>query len=123
MESEADRQPFIPPPQPVNTVPPPQYPPQSQYPQPYQPVPMQSPPPANVIYVRLGRMPVFTKCPHCRAEGVTRVERAPGVRAWMYCLLLALVCWVLCWLPFCLTECQEAKHYCSACGQFLGQSS
>lgn len=61
--------------------------------------------------------PCQVTCPQCGAVGVTAVDYQMGTGPWAVCL--GLCCFgvgVVSWaglLPCCMTECQDAHHYCS----------
>mmetsp|Transcript_11341 Transcript_11341/g.16766 ORF Transcript_11341/g.16766 Transcript_11341/m.16766 type:complete len:117 (+) Transcript_11341:267-617(+) len=60
-------------------------------------------------------------CPFCRRMQWTRVKKRPGILAFLSCTLLCLLgCWLCCFIPFCISSCYDAYHYCSVCNTPLG---
>ena len=67
------------------------------------------------------RDPQQLLCPACQQTCQSRVVREPSEGAWIVGgLLFCFGCWPCCLIPCCLDECQNAKHYCGNCQQYLG---
>lgn len=118
-----------------------QYPPAVQhsagaYPSPYPPAsypPPQKPSPvvqgSNYIVMHEGLLqftPQVMLCSSCHQTDLTMIERTFSLAGWLTCSLLFLtflVLWFLplCCLPCCIPSCYNVKHYCSNCGNFLGE--
>ncbi|XP_011705483.1 PREDICTED: lipopolysaccharide-induced tumor necrosis factor-alpha factor homolog [Wasmannia auropunctata] len=102
-------------PQPSYTSPP--YP----YPQP----PPSMPPPSHTVHVVTGVAfnveSQHMTCPHCHANISTRVEPEANMKTHLMAGLLCLFgCWCCAPCPYCMDSCRAHKHYCPACGSFLG---
>ena len=71
-----------------------------------------------VIY---GHFPVATRCPHCHADVVTRVEKHSGLMTWLSCGGLACVgCWLgCCLIPFCIDDLKDSHHHCPQCKNLI----
>lgn len=69
--------------------------------------------------------PQVLMCQHCHSEVMSTVRNEPGAVTWLSCLGLVVVgCWLgCCLIPFCVNELQDALHYCSRCGNFLGRKN
>jgi len=69
------------------------------------------------------KTPVQCTCANCRSTVITRVEHSNGLLAWLLCLLLCLFgCWLgCCLIPFCISDLQNAQHYCPNCNAFIGE--
>mmetsp|Transcript_19849 Transcript_19849/g.43085 ORF Transcript_19849/g.43085 Transcript_19849/m.43085 type:complete len:158 (-) Transcript_19849:2484-2957(-) len=65
-----------------------------------------------LLHRNLGRNPIGLKCPHCHRETITIAEEQIGMVTISMTILLAIVFWPLCWLPFCLPSCKRTLHYC-----------
>lgn len=60
-------------------------------------------------------------CPHCRANISTRVETEASSKTHLFALLLCVLgCWCCAPCPYCTDSCLVKKHYCPACGNYLG---
>ncbi|KAJ8956987.1 hypothetical protein NQ318_012152 [Aromia moschata] len=69
---------------------------------------------------QVGKSPVLITCPNCRATQDTHVAlKATGGTHMTALLFLPLL---LCWLPYCTVMFRKARHYCSACGAYIGES-
>ncbi|EDW74315.1 uncharacterized protein Dwil_GK21444 [Drosophila willistoni] len=63
----------------------------------------------------------FITCPHCHVQKLTRVEYAPsGKTHCMAALLCMMGLWCFACLPYCVTSCMNAQHYCGNCNKFVG---
>ena len=78
-----------------------------------------------LLHRNLGRSPTGLKCPHCHRETITIVEEQVGMITISVTILLAIVFWPLCWLPFCVPSCQRTIHYCGhdSCRKKVGFTS
>ena len=63
--------------------------------------------------------PIDMTCNHCGHHGLTHCNSRPSAIAWGSCILLCLVGCNLgcCCIPFCMDDCKDADHTCSACGR------
>jgi lipopolysaccharide-induced tumor necrosis factor-alpha factor len=73
----------------------------------------------------LSTKPQVLMCQHCHSEVMSTVRNEPGAVTWLSCLGCVVVgCWLgCCLIPFCVNELQDALHYCSRCGNFLGRKN
>ena len=112
-----------------------------QYPQGNMQPAMYQPPPQAIVVIREDQVqpgyavlqgdfnPGFSRqsatCPACRQMMITRVSRSPSAVAWISCMCLSLLLFIiiipLCCIPFCIPSCYNVKHYCSLCDTFLGE--
>lgn len=62
-------------------------------------------------------------CFNCQRIVPTQVTFTPGAGTWTSVLIVAMVGCLLgcCLIPFCIEDCQDAKHSCSSCGCELGK--
>jgi len=74
------------------------------------------------LHSNLGRQPYGIKCDHCQKETITIVQDQIGTGTIIATVLLALVFWPLCWLPFCMPSCKRTNHFCghSSCRKKIG---
>jgi len=70
----------------------------------------------------LGRQPYGLKCPHCNRETITIVEDRIGMGTIIATIILAIIFWPMCWLPFCMPSCKRTYHFCAhdACRKKIG---
>ncbi|XP_020288020.1 cell death-inducing p53-target protein 1-like [Pseudomyrmex gracilis] len=96
------------------------------YPQPPPSMPPPSMPPQSVTIISgmaFGKETQNMTCPHCQANITTRVESESNMKTHLIALLLcALGCWCCVPCPYCMDSCLMHKHYCPACGTYLGMS-
>jgi len=64
------------------------------------------------VHSNLGRRPYGLQCHHCHRETITIVEDRIGIGTIVVTVMLAILFWPLCWLPFCLPSCKQTQHYC-----------
>ena len=61
------------------------------------------------------------KCPYCGHEGMPYVEKKNlSTGGWVLFVVLLLVCFPICWLPFVIDGCKEEVRKCPACFTRLG---
>lgn len=71
--------------------------------------------------------PTTVNCSVCRSLVTTQVDYVRGNFSWIICAVffalgfVLIIPWFLCWLPFCLTDCQDTVHYCPNCKTRIGQ--
>ncbi|XP_011167118.1 lipopolysaccharide-induced tumor necrosis factor-alpha factor homolog [Solenopsis invicta] len=99
------------------------------YPYPQGPPPSMPPPSMPTHTVHVITSTAFNKesqhliCPHCHANISTRVETEANTKTHFMAMLLCLFgCCCCACCPYCMDSCQVHKHYCPACGSFLGAS-
>ena len=71
----------------------------------------------------IGRHPQGMQCPTCRQQIVTNVHHEVGGGAWLIAALICIFGGVLgcCFIPFCVSGCQDAIHTCPACRACIGR--
>lgn len=70
--------------------------------------------------VRMSRMPVQMKCPHCEEQIVTRTTLVSSMAQWLIALFICLLGgWVfcLCLIPYCMESLKDVQHDCPKCGR------
>lgn len=74
------------------------------------------------LHSNLGRQPYGIKCEHCQKETITIVQDRIGMGTIIATVLLAIIFWPLCWLPFCLPSCKRTNHFCGhdSCRKKIG---
>lgn len=61
------------------------------------------------------------KCPYCGHEGMPlMVKEGLSGSGWAVFVILLLVCFPLCWLPFVVDGCKDEKRKCFQCGIKMG---
>ncbi len=85
-------------------------------------------PPPIPVYIPtvggfLGHYPQITNCLSCQQQIVTIVRYEPGGATWLIALLICLFGGFLgcCFIPFCVSSCQDAVHSCPSCGRQIGR--
>mmetsp|Transcript_15681 Transcript_15681/g.32435 ORF Transcript_15681/g.32435 Transcript_15681/m.32435 type:complete len:155 (+) Transcript_15681:122-586(+) len=70
----------------------------------------------------LGRQSFGLKCPHCKRETITIVEDRIGMGTIVATIIIAIMFWPLCWLPFCMPTCKRTYHFCGhdECNKKIG---
>jgi hypothetical protein len=68
------------------------------------------------LHNNLGRNSTGLQCHHCGKETVTSVRDLVGVTTVVAVIVLALLFWPLCWVPFCVPSCKKTSHYCGHVG-------
>ncbi|CAF0882384.1 unnamed protein product [Adineta ricciae] len=90
------------------------------------------PPPVPIIQpVRVvqpmgfGHMPQAAQCSACRQQIVTNVRYECGGGTWLFAFLICIFGGVLgcCFIPFCVSSCQDAVHTCPACQAPVGRKN
>ena len=71
----------------------------------------------------LGYASCTVQCPSCGAVVTTSTSREVGAAAFLWCFILFLFFWPLCWLPLVMPSCQDTVHRCPACFVTLGRHS
>ncbi|PAA79149.1 hypothetical protein BOX15_Mlig009274g1 [Macrostomum lignano] len=75
----------------------------------------------TIIIREFGPYPSSIECPFCRCHVLTSVSYTPGCLAWLSGSLLCLFgLWPCACIPCCINDCQDARHFCPHCGQYLG---
>jgi hypothetical protein len=77
------------------------------------------------VYKNLGRNPTGLQCPYCGRQSVTTVQDIIGVGTVVAVIVIAILFWPLCWLPFCVPSCKRTTHYCGhmECRSKIGETS
>ncbi|KAJ3147401.1 hypothetical protein HDU86_008016 [Geranomyces michiganensis] len=65
------------------------------------------------------RSPICMHCPVCRANIMTVVTEAPGMKAYMSSLFLCFLNPIFSLLPLCLSGCKDKVHRCPSCTAVL----
>jgi len=60
------------------------------------------------------------KCPYCGREGTIVAKRSLSGNGWVVFVLLLLLCFPLCWLPFVIDNLNETYRVCSVCRGRMG---
>lgn len=60
------------------------------------------------------------KCPFCQHEGPPMVSSKMSTAGWVLFVVLLLLCFPLCWLPFVMSGMKEEVRTCASCGTKLG---
>ncbi|XP_041973408.1 lipopolysaccharide-induced tumor necrosis factor-alpha factor homolog [Aricia agestis] len=69
----------------------------------------------------MGYEPCIYPCKSCNLRLTTRVERKPACRTHLCAGALCLFgFWPCVCLPYCVNACNDADHYCSNCGSYIG---
>jgi lipopolysaccharide-induced tumor necrosis factor-alpha factor len=68
---------------------------------------------------RLGRDPHRIDCPSCQQSVMTKVRHRVDAVTWITFLVVLLLFWPLCWLPFVIPSCQSSDHECPNCGALI----
>ncbi|XP_068628057.1 lipopolysaccharide-induced tumor necrosis factor-alpha factor homolog [Battus philenor] len=72
-------------------------------------------------YQPMGYQPTVYDCKSCNHRVLTRIERRPSSRTHLFALCLCLIgCWPCACLPYCMDACNNADHYCTNCGTYIG---
>ncbi|XP_055319507.1 lipopolysaccharide-induced tumor necrosis factor-alpha factor homolog [Sitodiplosis mosellana] len=79
------------------------------------------PPDTNQYSPSLGYDPFPTVCPTCHQNIETKIRYEPNslthLVAFIICCMGGFCCM---FVPYCLHSCQDLKHYCPNCGEFIG---
>lgn len=59
-------------------------------------------------------------CPYCKYTGPTVTSTKITDMGWIVFIILLLVCFPLCWLPFVMDGLKTQQHKCASCGIALG---
>jgi hypothetical protein len=62
----------------------------------------------------------FIDCPYCHNECRTRTRTFPSCLTYTAAVLIGLVFWPLCWMPFVCDCYYQTDHFCSVCGNKVG---
>ncbi|KAJ3152553.1 hypothetical protein HDU89_001246 [Geranomyces variabilis] len=65
------------------------------------------------------RQPICMHCPVCRANIMTVVTEAPGMKAYMSSLFLCFLNPLFSVLPLCISGCKDKVHRCPSCTAVL----
>lgn len=69
-----------------------------------------------------GPHPLWTVCPYCQHQVMTKTRSEPSPLAWLLGVLLCAVgCFCLSCVPCCVDSLQTVTHHCPNCGNFLGR--
>lgn len=89
------------------------------------PISSRSEPVISVMYTSsiLSHYPMSIQCPNCQKQVISRVEYENGAGAWLISAVICLAGGFLgcCFIPFCVSACQDAVHYCPACSAYIGR--
>ena len=84
-------------------------------------VPQQPPPPQQVVVQPLGKQRVQVQCPNCRSTILTRTEKDPSDKAWLFgCLIFLLGGLCFSFIPCFMDSMQDIKHICPTCKYMIG---
>lgn len=74
----------------------------------------------TTLHANFGRTPESFVCIACH-EGIrTKVHNEVGWVTVVFFILLLLLFWPLCWIPFVCKSCKSSHHYCPKCNAKLG---
>ena len=78
-------------------------------------------PPPQVVVQPLGKQRVQVQCPNCRSTILTRTEKDPSDKAWLFGALIFLL-GGLCFsfIPCFMDSMQDIKHICPTCKYMIG---
>ncbi|CAH2063514.1 unnamed protein product, partial [Iphiclides podalirius] len=77
--------------------------------------------PAVVVGRQMGTQATTYVCKSCNHQVITRVDRSPSLRTHLFALLLCVIgCWPFACVPYCVDSCNNADHYCTNCGAYIG---
>jgi len=66
--------------------------------------------------VAAGHSSMAMVCPACRSPMTTNVTYEPGAFAYLIAAGLCFIgCWPFCIVPWCMPNCEDARHTCPAC--------
>ena len=63
--------------------------------------------PVQTTTIVIDAIPNATNCPVCLRPTGNRIRRVSGGTAFCWFIILLLIFWPLCWLPFCMDSCQD----------------
>jgi DNA-directed RNA polymerase subunit RPC12/RpoP len=55
-------------------------------------------------------------CPYCGHQGPRLIQKQLSQGGWILFVVLLLLCFPLCWLPFVIDGCKDKTAKCAACG-------
>jgi hypothetical protein len=99
--------------------------PQQPFPQQsYQPQPMCIPPPPaksnpTIQVYQINSSPNFPPCPYCRNMAPTITQRTTSQAQLFWCFILFLFAPFICYIPFCMSSCDDINCVCSSCGRVI----
>ncbi|GKY96286.1 hypothetical protein MPSEU_000588300 [Mayamaea pseudoterrestris] len=64
--------------------------------------------------------PCSITCPYCHAQTRTLPRNSPDACTIVIFVVLLIVFWPICWLPFVLPDCQKTEHQCASCMRHVG---
>lgn len=68
------------------------------------------------------RVPEMLHCKRCNVKNLSRIQFEPGNGTWVVLFGMCVFgCWPCCLVPLCMQDCQDCKHFCSVCGEYLGK--
>lgn len=86
----------------------------------------QQPPPqvymAPPRMVKFGSIPILVECSVCKHVGPTEIEMAPGVASFVVGGVCLFFAWCCSPLALMIDPLKDKTHYCSNCGNFMGES-
>lgn len=69
------------------------------------------------------KAPYNVQCPHCSSFVLTTTSYSPGALTWILFVILLIIFWPICWIPFLIKECKDVVHTCPACNSRIGRYS
>lgn len=60
------------------------------------------------------------RCPFCGHEGRPGIKKKLSGSGWVLFVVLLLLCFPMCWLPFVIDGCKEEERKCFRCGSRFG---
>ena len=76
----------------------------------------------NKLRKSLKSTPTFIKCPFCKIEEYTRVDKSCNIADSLFCLLTLGTLWMF--IHICRGKdinCSDADHYCTGCNNKIGK--
>ena len=66
---------------------------------------------------------ILGACPNCNAANIrTRIRTYPSIFTWIFCLVLLLLFWPLCWVPLVCDVFKQTDHFCTTCNTKVGET-
>ena len=73
--------------------------------------------------LKVPKVPFNVQCPQCSSFVQTTTSFQVGGLTWIIFVVLLILFWPLCWLPFVMKSCKDVVHTCPGCGARIGRFS